>query len=631
MEMGRDFGMERAVGNRYRQDAIGWFREPSPVDSIVRWTERRDIGWEELGSVEESPFRPDTPLVKHVFYRTLQIGSARQLLRLINDDIVGGWRAMSGTEHMDASANFIGRIGPDFWDGRDEVLEEVRANYGLPGAEGSLRPFWDRVSEERRHDFREYFIVRELDDAFREDTDRHRFWMDRRREILNVCRGTAGNTEWALIDFPGFSVVEFFETGNAAYLYPADEPMVGRIRTMRRASSPHELKEKMKFVVPGFRDNRILHHSGWQYSAVQIPRGVEGALLLTGTLDWDPTPSGIEFVGFAGEPLPTFPVPHTSDAPVQPAVRLLEELWGRNLIDRSGSLAFLPWMSIYELDEHEIGVLGLPEQDPRLKASVKTDRWIKHGDFRIWVDILLDRDAHAPLAGHPRRGLLFGLPDGPALPRKELAELILLLDNPLPTSAHERGILVADVKRIAARCRQVELDHFLQNEDYIVPDALGVGVETLGLDEIRLRPDVQDEDVDARDFRNFVDGPPRTTYSHRLPGMRRRRLVLRPGQQDAIRVLGKSGTLRGADVPAFFDNPEAFLPDEIELDLSEFAERVRGLAPVVYRSQPYIAVDRTKRRGWFDARPGVAVERGTTTPTATIAPDPRARKPKRTT
>lgn len=269
-ETASEFGMERAVGNRYREDAIGWFQESIPVDSIVHWTGRRDIGWEELGSIEGYPFRPNTPLVEHVFHRTLQIGAAGQLLRMGNDDLLGGWRAMSGTQHMEACANFLGRIGPGSWNGRTEVLEEVRANYGLPGAEGSLRAFWDRVSEERRRDFREYFITRELDYAFKGDTDRHKFWMHQKRDILEVCHGTAGSTEWALIDFPGFSVVEFFELGNAAYLYPSDEPMVGRIRTRRRASYPSELKKIMRSVVPGFHDNRILHHRDWQYSADRI-------------------------------------------------------------------------------------------------------------------------------------------------------------------------------------------------------------------------------------------------------------------------------------------------------------------------------------------------------------------------
>ena len=64
----------------------------------------------------------------------------------------------------------------------------------------------------------------------------------------------------------------------------------------------------MGFVVPGFPDNRILHHRDWQYSAGPNPRGVEGTLLLTGTLDWRATPIGVEFVGFGDEPLPAISV-----------------------------------------------------------------------------------------------------------------------------------------------------------------------------------------------------------------------------------------------------------------------------------------------------------------------------------
>ncbi len=63
-------------------------------------------------------------------------------------------------------------------------------------------------------------------------------------------------------------------------------------------------------------------------------------------------------------------------------------------------------------------------------------------------------------------------------------------------------------------------------------------------------------------------------------------------------------------MPRFFDNPEAFLPDAIDIDLAEFSERVRGLVPVRYRSQPYISVERTKRRGWFEAFPHVEVTGG---------------------
>ena len=270
-KMGQRFGMVEAVGSRYSRDALEWFGDSAPVDSIVRWTAKIGISWKELATLPESPFVRDAPLVDLVFRRTLQVGSAEQLRRLTNADILAGWQAMAGAGHSDACANFLRRIGPAWWRDRTQVLEEVRASYGLPGAEGSLATFWSRLSEERRRDFREFFVTKELDHAFKGDSDRHRFWMTQRREILDVCHGTAGSTAWSLIDFPGFSVIEFFELGNAAYLYPAAEPMVKHIRSHKRASHPSELKKIIPHLVPiraGVRDdNRIIHSGGWQYSA----------------------------------------------------------------------------------------------------------------------------------------------------------------------------------------------------------------------------------------------------------------------------------------------------------------------------------------------------------------------------
>ena len=127
-------------------------------------------------------------------------------------------------------------------------------------------------------------------------------------------------------------------------------------------------------------------------------------------------------------------------------------------------------------------------------------------------------------------------------------------------------------------------------------------------EEIQLHPTT--EGVDEGDFRGFSEGPIKSVYTQFLDAGLRRRLVLRQDQREAIGDLRSRGPLRGADVPRFFDNPEAFLPDAIDIDLAEFSERVRGLVPVRYRSQPYISVERTKRRGWFEASPHVEVTGG---------------------
>lgn len=327
------------------------------------------------------------------------------------------------------------------------------------------------------------------------------------------------------------------------------------------------------------------------------------------TPHWQPTPSGIEFSDLNGSPIPEFPVAPGSPVAAQSSVRLLEELWGRNLVERSASEVVLPWLAVYELDEQERNILGIPEPDERVRGTLKSELWLSAPAFRIWIEIeTLEQAEPRRLRAGDRRGLLIDTPEGGILPPKAIGQLVLLLDQPLPDTPAERTLLVAEAKRLAARSGRVALDDFLSREEYIVPDGIGVDVEVTSPEEIQLHPTTQG--VDQRDFRGFSDGPVKSVYTQFMDAGLRRRLVLRRDQRDAIGDLRAHGALRGRDVPRFFDNPEAFLPDAIDIDLAEFSKRVRGLVPVRYRSQPYISVERTKRRGWFEASPHVEVTGG---------------------
>ena len=235
---------------------------------------------------------------------------------------------------------------------------------------------------------------------------------------------------------------------------------------------------------------------------------------MTGIPDWRPTPAGVEFVGFAGRPLPSFPVAPGSDDAAQAAVRLLEELWGRNLLAPPEDGTALPWMSVYELDSWERRLLGLPEPNRRLRATVATDRWLSHRDFRIRIDFSFGTSSSDYIPVDQPEGLLFESPAGRVLPPREVGEIILLLDGPMPGSAHERGILIAKLKRLAAQSTHIALDHYLQNEDYVLPRRLDLEVESVGPAEIRLQPTV--EGVDVGEFRGFVDGPPQD-HVHPVP------------------------------------------------------------------------------------------------------------------
>ena len=265
--MGERFGMADALGELYAAAGVEWFRDHKPLDAIVRWTANRDIGWEGLTELPASPFVADTPLIKRIFHRTLQIGSSRQLLRISCEDVLEGWSEMSGEGLKEACANYLERVDPPLWEANREALEAIKDGYGLPGARGSRSDYWNRVSEKRKGDFREYFVTRALGHAFRGDSARHRFWMRLRREMLDVAHGFAGDTEWSLIDFPGFSVLEFFKIGNAAYIYPEGERILERIRRGEEFTVPSEIKEILYQPVEGRWDNRIIHSGRWQQRA----------------------------------------------------------------------------------------------------------------------------------------------------------------------------------------------------------------------------------------------------------------------------------------------------------------------------------------------------------------------------
>ena len=328
-------------------------------------------------------------------------------------------------------------------------------------------------------------------------------------------------------------------------------------------------------------------------------------------LRWRPVQAGIEFLDYNGSRMPTFPVTPGSAFAGIPPVRLLEELWGRNLVEQAASTAVLPWLHVYQLDPQERDALGIPQPDERFGGKLKTDLWIAARGFRIRIDLVIsDQAGSQQLSADKRVGLMFDTPDGPALPPQAIGELVLLLDEPLPDPPADRTLRVAEAKRLALQSGRVTLDDFLSREDHIVPSGLGVGVEVTSPEEVNLYPTTQE--ANEGDFRGFSDGPAKSVYTEFLPNGERRRLVLRQDQREAVSHLRNNETLRGADVPKFFDNPEAFLPDAVDIDLADFSERVRGLVPVRYRSQPYIAVERTKRRGWFEASPGVQVTEGDT-------------------
>ena len=116
-----------------------------------------------------------------------------------------------------------------------------------------------------------------------------------------------------------------------------------------------------------------------------------------------------------------------------------------------------------------------------LRAVVKTDKWIKHEDFRIRADVVLDRQGQAPLAAGQMSGKVScsSSRTGWRFHARELARA----DPPTgqtatsiaPQTGSPRCGCEEDSRPMSRRWSSTIS---CGNEDYIAPESLGVDVES---------------------------------------------------------------------------------------------------------------------------------------------------------
>jgi len=320
-------------------------------------------------------------------------------------------------------------------------------------------------------------------------------------------------------------------------------------------------------------------------------------------LTWIPQADGICFNRFAGGALPALPLEPSPALDSDPGLQILESLWAEDRTLPSDQGPLLSWNEVYELEQSDRAILKIPEPSVALTGRVRTEQSVNAANFQIWIEIEHRHEGQrSKMLDGDRVGLIFNSPAGHLLPRRDLGRLVQLLEQSLPPTIDERFVLVAKAKQLA-RDSDVEIDHYLANEEYVFPEGLGIEVTANGPDELRLRSTVEGIDGDPFEKFDTATGPTKSTYTQKLRGGRRRRLVLTDPEKKAVDDVRGGRVLRGADIPKFLDNPEAFVPDLF--DLQQFSPRVRGLIPQRYHSQPYLSVKKSGQRGWFEVSPEI--------------------------
>lgn len=287
-----------------------------------------------------------------------------------------------------------------------------------------------------------------------------------------------------------------------------------------------------------------------------------------------------------------------------PKLALLDELWHQQRITSyQDGQYLLPWTVYFTLgvDDFEGTHWPVPV---RPGVSLFSTGSITQSRFRIRADVRYQGHEGNLLLWGRRYGPWIVTDKGPVVIDALTYRLLTLLDQPVPVGLEEKMAWVAEIKEVAGTLGAT-LDTYLTRENYVLVDDFEI--QPVLDDPEHLHCDVQyhDERLDEDVLRQLSKAGGYVEARH---GAERRRIVAKKVTKERVQQLRTQlPPLFGHQVPQFLKNPEAFIPENVPIDLAQFSERVRGLKLRIYRAQPFVN-GQTNDRGWFELQAGVRLE-----------------------
>ncbi|MGE5580221.1 MAG: DEAD/DEAH box helicase [Bacillota bacterium] len=283
-----------------------------------------------------------------------------------------------------------------------------------------------------------------------------------------------------------------------------------------------------------------------------------------------------------------------------PKLSALQELWMNSVIDDglTNGTYVLKYDRVDEVSDDLCAVLEVPSRE---SLAVHIESHLAVGNPSFALEVSMSHPRYGRLSPKRRKGHALQVgSDSYILIERPLAELLDRLEH-RPTTVEGQFAYVAEVKALALKAG-ASLDEYLRREEYAFPERVSVDVQSKSPDEITLIPQVEDlpEGFEPAD----VAGGYAVRTDERG---RRRRVFLSPKAKANLQAMAAKPSLKGPEVPQFIGNPQAFLPESLDLDLEKFSDRVKSLGIRAYKAKPYIQVT-PRANGWFDIEVGVRTE-----------------------
>jgi SNF2 family DNA or RNA helicase len=276
-----------------------------------------------------------------------------------------------------------------------------------------------------------------------------------------------------------------------------------------------------------------------------------------------------------------------------PALAALEGLWIDGILEEDkGGYYHIPYDSIDRLPGETTRILKIPPRQP-VDIDLHANSAVGLPDFYI-DPVVRDRDrGRLPLARRVGDAIVVAKDDVVLLERPVVELLDRIREH--PKERQDQFEYLAEIKA-RAKALGAELDEYLEREEYYYPADVDVDIEISSADKIMLHPVFPDPPA-TLDVSQLSSRNPHIT--RRGPDGQRLRGILSKPVQEKLKLIEESQIIEGEQVPKFLQNPQAVLPDGLDIDLSQYSDRVKALGIRVYKARPYIRA-RERDNGWFD-------------------------------
>lgn len=280
-------------------------------------------------------------------------------------------------------------------------------------------------------------------------------------------------------------------------------------------------------------------------------------------------------------------------------LQLVEDLYAdEKIIEVAVDQYKISYNSIYDIENEERKLLGIPIETP-VSIELDNEGFVGGKTFSFIPKIHSERFKNIHKIG-TRHGAIIQLPtDEIMLLEKKAYHLLQKIENqPNRENIDELASYIAEIKK-EAKLQNVPVSSYIDNENYEFIDDVDINVERTNKG-IAINPGYTHEYLDDQVLSEMIE------TDSRYANIDKTRLFVKKETLETKEKIKDLEHIKQDDIPRFVQNPSAFIPEDIDISLDSFSDRVKGLGIRVYKAQPYIHASKNDH-GWFDVDLGFGV------------------------